>query len=169
MRLAINALTDADLHRLHQIARGLTKSSVRFMDADDLMNTVVTKLIEGERTIRRGQEFVPAVARIMESVVSNEKKLADNKKVIPLDDVGDLVAAANSPEDEAVLAERRRKALALFRDSYILELVFESYYLDDMQLSEIAQLLEISQTAVESHLKTIKRRLRAAGKEGNLS
>lgn len=169
IRLAIGKLSDANLHRLQQIAVGLVKAASRPIEPDELLNTALVKALEGSRTIPAKYPFVTVLAKIMRSHVSNQNKLHDNSKV-SLFDPEEMATFVNgrTPEQDAIESERSKKLLSLFADSPTMELIFWAYYFEGRKPKDIAQLLDLTQTSVKSHLKTIQRRVKSARSKGQI-
>jgi DNA-directed RNA polymerase specialized sigma24 family protein len=171
VQLEIARLSQADLLRLRQIARGLVRAKPIQVEPDELLNEALAKALEGERKIPRDVPVVVALANAMKSIVSNELKSHNVKKV----DRGDLDALAEvaqpgpSLEDNVIAQDLRAKLIGLFEDDDTAALLIEGHYLEGMTAAELKTLAGLSDTAYESKMKAIRRRIGDAVRRGVLA
>lgn len=114
---ALRALSDADLLRLHGVARFRAQQLAalgRGIDADDLLHDAITRTVAGERHWPVKVPFVKYLCETMRSIASHPPKHA---RMVPADD-DDISCASNACDSCELAASRELLAMIaeMFKD-----------------------------------------------------
>jgi RNA polymerase sigma-70 factor (ECF subfamily) len=135
-------------------ARGLCRSRA---DGDDLFHAAVTRAIAKVDQLREDDAFKPWFYRIVISVHRNRSRTAFWRRLVPLLD--DRRAAGPALDDALGGADRARLALARLpveqRETVVL------FELEQWTVAEIAELHDVTISAVKTRLARGRERLRA--------
>lgn len=146
------------LDPVHDRAVGFARSVCRSTDdGDDLIQEALVRAIEKIDSLREDGAFRVWLYRIIISLHRSRYRRAFWRRLLPL--TGDVEADLPSAEETLGAASRARLALAeLPHDQREAIVLFE---IEDWKVEEIAELLDVSVSAIKSRLARGRDRLRS--------
>ncbi len=166
---AICALSTAQWVRLRKLAR--VYSLGRPMEAEDLLQEVFRRALDGERKCPVAVDIVRFLAEAMRSIGNSEYKKATRRPaIVPLPASGATVPPAEdqidvTPNAEDLLLEeeleadrKRRLVIDLFHDDPIAQVLVEGM-MEGMRGEDLRALTDLDVTAYESKRRLIRRRI----------
>lgn len=166
VRDRLNALTEADLHRLLRSAKNLAGATHA---ADDLIQKAILLVLSGERRWKREMETIPFLYSAMRSIAHAEfkKKSPENKKTSIVNGDGDDIEITDTApstearliqqEDDNLVRKRVEEIFDVFKDDDEATLLLVGIA-DGLSASEIREQMKISKTQYETILKWIRRK-----------
>jgi RNA polymerase sigma factor (sigma-70 family) len=147
----------------HQRAALRIAYAVAGSDADDVVQEAFVKALRNLHRFRSDGQFRPWLLRIVANEASNARRSAGRRRALALRTTPQSDVTVGSPEDDAVLAERRGTVVAALatlpeRD----RLVIAYRWFADLSETEIAAAMQCRPGTVKSRLSRAHARLRAA-------
>ena len=155
---------DASRERLQRLLEPVHDRAVTFArsvcrstaDGDDLFQEALLRAIEKIDALREDRAFRVWLYRVIISLHRSRYRRAFWRRLLPL--TGDLEADAPSAEETLGAASRARLALSELphdqREAIVL------YEIEEWKVEEIAELLDVSVSAIKSRLARGRERLR---------
>jgi RNA polymerase sigma-70 factor, ECF subfamily len=132
-------------------------------EAEDVASAAFVSALRGLPQFQdRGNSFRAWLFRIVRNEIGMYRRKASRHPEQPLDDAGELVDPARSPEELALLADGQLRLSALLSTLSQSERHAIDLYLADLTTNEIAAVLDISLPAVRTRLSRALAKLRAA-------
>ena len=155
----------AELVRAHQglAFRAAYLVTGNAADAEDVVQEALIKAHRAIGSFRRDARFAPWLLKIVTNEALNRRRTSARRVALELRVAGrePLSTAANQPE-EALLADECRQAIidALSRLNETDRLVLTYRYFLDLPVSEMAEILECTESTVRTRLSRALARLR---------
>lgn len=160
VQVAISELSEDEYLRLRQAAKGLEK--VCRLEADDLLNEALVRVLDMARKIPRSESFLAVLYGAMRSIASADRKRHDNSLVDSVD--GEALDRFESKElhpDDALYRNDVRKAvLSAFEGDLVAQSICEGWLFDGMTDGELGELTGLDTTKLASAKKAVFRTLR---------
>jgi len=166
VRTKLASLTKLELLRLERMARHRRLATLG-MDADDLVQESIKRVLRGTRKWPINTEFMPFMAGVMRSV-STEARTKDAKMphTVSLgsqDDIDkgaviDPIDTAPTPEEQFSANERKQKIINALGDDLPATIIFEGM-MEGMDGQELRALTALDQIAYDSKRKKVRRHL----------
>jgi DNA-directed RNA polymerase specialized sigma24 family protein len=177
---ALRGLPEAGWHRLRKIARYYASTSP--LEADDLLQTALTRALAGDRQCPAQVEVIRFLAEAMRSIASDGAKSARRQdegqashsglRLVPPagDEEADLwIESSPNPEDalagEQEAAHIKDAILRLFDDDLIAQTIIEGD-MEEMEAEDIRSLTGLTKVAYASKRRLIRRRIDQAFPQG---
>ncbi|MCL2574452.1 MAG: sigma-70 family RNA polymerase sigma factor [Defluviitaleaceae bacterium] len=118
-------------------------------DAEELASDVFVKAIQGWKSYNQNFPLEGWLIGIAKNVVTDYLRKTMRRKILPFEDIVELVSAEKQPEEVVVINEESKKlmsAMVILRDKerQILSMKFAT----ELKHSEIAEILNISESHV---------------------
>lgn len=172
IRAAVASMSDADGLRLEKVARWLSRN--RRLEPDDLLQTALTRALEGTRRCPRTIGLVRFFVETMRSIASDDVKARKRKPELHLvpkvggDDIDDGIIEFDfpdpSPNAEELLADEQdydliaKRILALFEDDVVAQAIIEGE-MEGMEAYELRELTNLDAKAFASKRRLMRRRI----------
>lgn len=176
IRTAIEVMTDAAWVRLDKIARSYSRN--RRLEPDDLLQTALTRALEGKRRCPRTVDVMRFLAEAMRSIANDDLKAQKRKPELRLvprhggeDEPVEYDYPDRAPNAEDALGDEQESArileevLLLFEDDVVAQTIVEGDA-EGMEAQELRDLTGLDGKAYASKRRLIRRRIDRAFPKG---
>lgn len=175
IRAAFQELSQAAWIRLHKVAKARCWHGL--LDPDDLLQTALTRALEGSRPCPRRVAVIPFLAQTMRSIASGRLKAERQRPELrlvtapnedgelPFDPPDPRPTAEEGLADEQEISRIKAEVLALFDDDLIAQTIVEGV-MEEMEAEELRSLTGLDKTAYASKRRLIRRRIERAFPKG---
>jgi DNA-directed RNA polymerase specialized sigma24 family protein len=172
---ALRSVLDVELARVQDLAR---LNALRGYPGtwEDLLHEAICRAYMGKRPCPRDVEPIAFLAGVMKSIGSSERKKLKGRQFVEINDEPEedetpgktvsLACTAPSPEELASVQQQTDRMLAIFADDADAQMIIMGR-LEGLQGKDLRALTTLSETAFDSKLRLIKRRLLKMEKGGS--